>query len=242
MLGNAKTFGFTTDLGLVGTEFNNVSTLFYPTYVVFEIFWVMAVKKWGANSILAVAMVGWSVVTLGTGFVQNYNQAIVVRILLGVFESALLPSLLFVISTVYSREHAAKRVAVLWGASALSGAFGGLIAYGVQLMGARYNLAAWRWLFIIEGCISIAIGGAMWLTLPRNSQQAWFLNAEERALMSARIQRDAAYKGDDKFSWTYVKMAFTDPLIYIASIALFCSTIPLFGFGTFLPTIILGLG
>lgn len=38
---------------------------------------------------------------------------------------------------------------MLYGASALSGAFGGLIVYGIQLMGDRRGLEAWRWLFII---------------------------------------------------------------------------------------------
>lgn len=60
--------------------------------------------------------------------------------------------------------------------------------------------------------------------------------------MMARKQRDAIYKGEDKFSWSYVKMALTDPFIYIAAASLFCSSVPLFGFGTFLPTIIKGLG
>ncbi|KAH7120599.1 major facilitator superfamily domain-containing protein [Dactylonectria macrodidyma] len=241
-IGNARVFGFEEGIGLVGTQFNNLSTLFYPTYVVFEIPWVMGVKKFGANTILAVAMVGWSVVTLGTGFIHNYHQGIAMRLLLGVFESALFPCLAFIISTVYSREQQAKRIAVLYGAIALSGAFGGLIAYGIQLMGERAGLAAWRWLFIIEGCISIVIGLALWMTLPFSSEKAWFLNAEESNIMRLRIQRDVAYKGEEKFSWKYVRMAFTEPIIYIAAVGLFCSSIPLFGFSTFLPTIMVGLG
>jgi sugar phosphate permease len=97
--------------------------------------------------------------------------------------------------------------------------------------------------FIIEGCISLVIGFVILLTLPRDQAKAWFLNAEEKALMSARVQRDAAAnKEGDKLSWKYVRMAISDPVIWIASIALFCSTTPLFGFGTFLPTIIVGLG
>jgi MFS family permease len=106
----------------------------------------MAVKRFGAASVMAVAMVGWSAITLGTGFVKNYHQAIAMRLLLGAFEGALFPSLAFVISNVYSREQQAKRIAVLYGASALSGAFGGLIAYAIQLMGEHQGLSAWRWL------------------------------------------------------------------------------------------------
>lgn len=202
----------------------------------------MSVKRFGANKTLAVAMVCWSVVTLGTGFIKNYAQALVMRLLLGACEAGLFPCLTFFISTVYTRGSQAKRVASLYGASALSGAFGGLIAYGIQTMGERNGLEAWRWLFIIEGIISFVLGGLCWLTLPSTAEKAWFLNEEEKELMMARKQRDAIYKGEDKFSWSYVKMALTDPFIYIAAASLFCSSVPLFGFGTFLPTIIKGLG
>lgn len=202
----------------------------------------MAVKRWGANTVLAAAFISWSAVTIGTGFIKNYGQAIAVRLLLGMFEAGLFPSLTFVISTIYSRESQAKRVAVLYGASALSGAFGGLIAYGIQLMGDRMGLEAWRWLFIIEGVISVVICGGAWFSLPKDAETAWFLTVEEKAMMRARKQRDVVFKGDDKFSWEYAKMAFMDPFIYISAVLLFCSSIPLFGFGTFLPTIIKGLG
>ena len=242
MSGNARVFGFEAGIGLKGIEFNNISTLFYVTYIVFEVPWVMAVKRFGANKVLAIAMVCWSLTTLGTGFIKNYHQAIAVRLLLGAFEAGLFPCLTFFISTVYSRQSQSKRVASLYGASALSGAFGGLIAYGIQTMGERCGLAAWRWLFIIEGIISIVLGGLAWVTLPSSAEEAWFLNPEEKNLMLARKRRDAIYKGDDKFSWAYAKMALLDPFVYMAAFCLFCSSIPLFGFGTFLPTIIKGLG
>lgn len=125
----------------------------------------MAVKKWGPNNVLAIAMTAWSAVTLGTGFIHNYHQAIAVRLILGAFESALFPCLVSVVSTIYTREQQGKRIAVLYGATALSGAFGGLIAYAIQMMGARHGLEAWRWLFVVEGCVSLGVGLALWLDL-----------------------------------------------------------------------------
>lgn len=241
-LGNARIFGFEEELKFTGNQFGDVSSLFYVTYVIFEIPWVLAAKKWGTNVVIAAAIVMWSAVTIGTGFVQNYHQTIVVRLLLGIGEAGIFPALTFLISTIYPRESQGKRVAVLFGASALAGAFGGLIAYGIQLMGERHGLSAWRWLFIVEGIISMVVGIICWLTLPHSSEKAWFLNAEERRLMSDRRQRDIAYTGTDEFSWSFVWMAFTDSMVWVAGISLFCAGIPLFGFGIFLPTIIRGLG
>lgn len=199
-------------------------------------------RKWGTNIVIAVAIISWSVVVIGTGFIQNYTQAVVCRLLLGLTESGIFPALTFIISTVYPRESQGKRIAVLYGATALSGAFGGLIAYGIQLMGDRHGLEAWRWLFIIEGGISIAFGLLCWASLPKTPETAWFLTEEERQIMKDMRLRDVSYTGSDPFSWDFVKMAFTDPMIWVAGIGLFCAGIPLFGFGIFLPTIIKGLG
>lgn len=146
--GNARIFGFEAGLNLSGRQFNDISTVFYATYVLFEVPWVMAVKKFGARSVLAVAMVAWSIVTLCTGFVQNYTQCIVLRLLLGATEAGLFPALTFMISTIWDRKNQAKRVSLLYMSSALSGAFGGLFAFGVQSMGRQRGLDAWRWLFV----------------------------------------------------------------------------------------------
>ncbi|RVX68599.1 hypothetical protein B0A52_07026 [Exophiala mesophila] len=241
-IGNAVVFGLSTDLNLVGRQFNDVVMIFYVTYIVFDIPWVMCVKRFGGHKVLVVAMLGWSIVTLGTGFIQNYGQAIAMRLLLGLFEAGLLCCLTFLISMIYSREQQARRVGVLYYAVTCSGAFGGLIAYGIQSMGSRRGIAAWRWLFIIEGAVSIVVCSLGWLSLPKSAEEAWFLTQEEREVMRARRARDASYAGGNDFSWKYVSMAFSDIHVYVAAICLFCASIPATGFAVFLPTILVGLG
>jgi MFS family permease len=166
----------------------------------------------------------------------------VCRILLGFAEAGLFPGLTFLISTIYTREAQAKRVAVIYAAGAASGAFGGLIAYGIQLMGDQRGLEAWRWLFIVEGCISVAIVILIWFIMPKTPETAWFLTTAEKETMVKKQQRDFLYKGDDKWSWKYAAMAFKDWHIYLAALCSFCSSIPLFGFVNFLPTIIRAMG
>ncbi|KAI5247863.1 high-affinity nicotinic acid transporter [Aureobasidium subglaciale] len=241
-LGNAKVFGFEDGIGLVGNQFNTISTLFYPFYVLFEVPWTMAVKRFGANHVLGIAMIAWSVITLCTGFIQNYSQAIAVRVLLGAFEAGLVPSIVFIISTIWERERQSKRVAIIYASNCLSGAFGGLIAYGIESMGTQHGLESWRWLFIVEGAASIVLCGICWALLPKNAETAWFLSADAKAIMVARKQRNIVTRGSEEFSWSHVRVAFTDPIIYIASASFFSASIALFGFGTFLPTIIKGLG
>lgn len=126
----------------------------------------MAVKRFGPNRALGTALVLWSGVTLGTASVQNYGQAIAVRILLGACEAGISPSFAYLFATIYPREAAAKRVMMTNLANCTSGAFGGLFAWGVQQMGTRRGLATWRWLFIVEFCVTICVGGMGWFLLP----------------------------------------------------------------------------
>ena len=191
---------------------------------------------------LAVTLISWSAFTIAMGFVQNYAQAIVLRLLLGAAEAGLYPGLVFVISTIWPRTSQAKRVSCLALAAATSGAFGGLIAYGIQSMGDRLGIVAWRWLFIIEGVVSIVAGGISLFTLPKTAETAWFLSAEEKAVMIARKHADAVYKGPGEFDWKYVRMALSDPFVYITGLVSMCAAIPLFGIVTFLPTLLKGMG
>jgi hypothetical protein len=103
------------------------------------------------------------------------------------------------------------------------------IAYGIQLMGDRHGLSAWRWLFIVEGIISMVLGAACWATLPKTAEHAWFLNAQERQLMEDKHRKDFVYKGASMLSWADVKLAFADPMVIMAGVCLFCASIPLFG-------------
>lgn len=101
----------------------------------------MAVKLFGPNRVLAIALVMWSLVTIGTGFVHTYGQAVLTRVLLGACEAGVTPGFAFIFSSIYPRESTAKRIALTNLANATSGAFGGLFAYGIQTMGEQRSLA-----------------------------------------------------------------------------------------------------
>jgi len=60
--------------------------------------------------------------------------------------------------------------------------------------------------------------------------------------MALRKERNAAFRGEDKFDKKWIKVAFMDFFVYLASLAFFTSSAAIFGFGLLLPTIIKGLG
>jgi MFS family permease len=119
--------------------------------------------------------------------------------ILNASEAGLAQSFAYLFSTIYPRETAGKRIMTTNLAQCISGSFGGLFAYAVQTMGERRGLAAWRWLFIIEFCITVVIGGIGWLFIPTSAESAWFLTKEEKETMRLKKQRDMMHRGNTKF-------------------------------------------
>lgn len=88
----------------------------------------------------------------------------------------------------------------------------------------------------------MVLGGISLSSLPKNAEEAWFLSPEEKGLMRNRKALYAHYKGADHWDVKYLKMAFTDPLIYLGVLCSLGASVGLFDYTTFLPTILSGLG
>jgi len=143
---------------------------------------------------------------------------------------------------VYRREEQAKRVSYLFSCAALSGAFGGLLAYAILQMDGVSGVAGWRWVYIIEGLFSIVVAIFVWFGLPTDPSQAWFLDAEEREMMRCRNGQRQQYLGSEKFSWDEILIELKDPKLYLSGAIQFMQDILLYGFSTFLPSILKAQG
>lgn len=242
-LGNAAIAGMTEDLDLTGNRLNVAVTLFYVTYVAFEIPAPLILKKARPSRLIPFFILGWSITIIGSAFVKNYAGLLATRLLLGAFESGLFPCLTLYLSTFYKPVEQARRISYLFVAAALSGAFGGLLAYGLTSLHGARGLAGWRWLFLVEGLISIVVGLMSIFLLPDNFQKAWWLKEDEKAMMVVRQEQVRVYQGEsDTFDKGEVKLAFKDPKVWLSAFCQFCADTCSFGFGTFLPVIIRGFG
>ena len=217
-------------------------TLFYVTYVAFEIPCSLVLKKFRAGRMIPLLMFGWSIVLIGTGFMHNTGQLYASRLLLGLFESGMFPCLALYLSTFYKPQEQALRISYLFVSSALSGSFGGLFAYALLKMDGVAGLQGWRWLFIIEGCASVAISIFVFFFLPDDFENARFLNEDEKQMMRVRAAINARYNGKPDFDWGQVKKAALDPKLYISCWSQFMADVCSFGLSSFLPLIIKSFG
>ncbi|KAL7005220.1 hypothetical protein EMMF5_005192 [Cystobasidiomycetes sp. EMM_F5] len=219
----ARLKGLQTDLNLSSIEYSNALSLFFVTYVGLQPF---------ATNLLAYVtkptyficgcMVVWGIISLCTGFVHNYSQILAVRLLLGVAEAVFYvsnhPGALFTLSKFYTRSEIGKRAAWFYSASLVATGFGSLFAAGVigGLNGVN-GTAGWRYLFFVEGAITVGAAVVIALILPNFPHNAYFLTAEERLFAVRRVTEDLGQVDqDDREKWTTSLLVnLTNPTTYL---------------------------
>jgi hypothetical protein len=86
-------------------------------------------------------------------------------------------------------------------------------------MNGTRGLSAWRWLFIIEGGVTVFIAGFGYFILPNFPRTTSWLTEEERQLAAWRLEEDIGQDDwIDSQHQTFghgLKLAFTDPKMYI---------------------------
>lgn len=243
-IGNAYTSGMKDDLRLTSKQYSNCVSVFYSTYLAAELPAVLVLKRTNVKYYMSFLVFSWAIITLCSGFVKSHKSLIALRVLLGTFEGGFFPAMTLIISIVYKPEEQAKRIAFFFGSSALSGAFGGLIATGLASVKDAGGLEGWRWLYIIEGLISVCASVWLFLGLPAKFEHLPFLNERESRLMEIRSKQREQYMGtDEKFNWSFVRDALVDFKTYISCSIQFCQDTIMYGFSTFVTAILkMGLG
>ncbi|KAF3810049.1 putative transporter [Colletotrichum gloeosporioides] len=241
-IGNVKVAGLLDDIGATEQQFSTAVSLFFVTYVPVEVPAVILVKRFEPRFVLTILCIIWSVTTIANGLLKNIGGLYACRLVLGACQGGLFPSLNMYLTMVYKRDELAKRTSYLVSCTALSGAFGGLLAYGLLQMDGVGGYAGWRWVYIVEGAFSILCAFAVWFGLPSDIRKAYFLNENERQLMEVRHQERLDYMGSEELDWQEIKLAFLDAKTWLSAWTQFCQNILTNGFGTFLPSILRAMG
>ena len=243
-IGNSATAGLKANIGLSDLQYSNAVSLLFVTYILSEIPATLLLRKFKPHRFLAMCGACWALVTIGTTFVQSYGSLLACRLLLGLFEGGYFPCLMLYVLIFYKQQEQGLRMAVLLLCAGLAGAFGGLISYAlVQVETDNRWLQGYRLIYLVEGLITVCAIPLVFFVLPDDELNIRYFNVGEKDIMRARARQRAVYMGSDKFDWHEVKLAYMDPKTWFSMVIQFCQDTVLYGFSTFLPTILKsGLG
>ncbi|KAI1786688.1 MFS general substrate transporter [Ganoderma leucocontextum] len=197
-IGAARLRGFENDLGLKGQEFATLLSILYVGYMIMQVPSNMFLNHIGKPSIyLPACMIIWGVISILTGITKDFTGALLTRFFLGFVEAAFFPGALFLLSKWYTRGELGTRIALLYCGNIISNAFGALMASGIlDGMDGKLGRAAWRWLFYIEGALTVFVAICAIFILPDFPTTTRWLSDEERKLAMRRMEEDAGV-GDE---------------------------------------------
>jgi MFS family permease len=115
-------------------------------------------------------------------------------------------------------------VSAFFSSASLSGAFSGILAYGIIHMNGVGHRPGWAWIFILEGLFTVVFGLFSFFILPRSPKHARFFNEKEKAYVVAYLKEDGATGSNeemDMFSWREVGQAFTLPQMWMLAVIFF---------------------
>jgi MFS family permease len=197
-------------------------------------------KKYGPHRVLPIMMFCFGSATLLASSVQNWSGMMALRWFLGMSESAFFPLVIYYLTTFYRRGELARRLALFYAASNIANAFSGLLAFGVFQI--KSKLDSWRYLFILEGALTVSFSFFAYWYLPESASKAKFLTESEKQLAFHRIQIDSSSVVNEKFDFKHAIQIFTNPSTYGFLVIEMCLGVPLQSVSLFLPQIVQRLG
>ncbi|KAG0204509.1 hypothetical protein BGX33_008427 [Mortierella sp. NVP41] len=238
-IGNAKVAGLEKDLNLTPSEYSWALSIFFIGYILAEVPSQMLLKKVGPRKWISGCMFIWGTLTMLLAACKTAASLYATRFFLGIFEAALFPGAVFVISLFYSRGEQALRNGLFFSTATMAGAFGGILAYGIAQMDGIRGLHGWQWIFILEGLPTVLLCFVTIIYLPDYPQTAHFLSQDERDLAVKRLLVDAGPSSNDEvFSWKQFRSVFVDWKTYMHAFPYILTMTPLYALALFLPTLV----
>ena len=226
------------DLSMSDAAFATGAGVFFIGYFFFEVPSNVLLKKFGARMWIARIMISWGVISACMIFVKGEWSFYSMRFLLGLAEAGFFPGVIFYLTLWYPSKLRASRTAWFVAAIAVSGVVGNPISGWImdKLSGAM-NLAGWQWLFLSEGIPSVIVGIWVIFYLDSSIEEAKWLTAEDKALLTNNLIAEDKHKTEHKLA-----DAFKSGKVWVLCAIYFTLMIGLYGIAFWLPTIVKAFG
>ncbi|RAK89335.1 allantoate permease [Aspergillus costaricaensis CBS 115574] len=221
---NAYLSGMEEDLEMFGNQLVTSTSIFTVGYVIGQIPANLLLTRISPRWVIPSLEIGWGIATMCMSSVKSYKALYALRFLVGLFESGFYPGIHYLLGSWYTPQEIGKRAMIFWLAGHIGNLFSGFLqAAAYTNLNGVDGRAGWRWLFIIDGIITLPLALAGYLffpNLPQSGKKTWWITNEEHILSVNRMQ---AIGRAGKEPWSMAKLkrilyswhTYLLPMIYI---------------------------
>ncbi len=190
---------FSAEIGLSAAQYGLGASLFFIGYILFEVPSNMMLERYGARITLTRIMVLWGLVTAGFMLVQSVGAFYVARVLLGIAEAGFLPGMILYLSYWFPASRRGRITSWFTLGIPVAGVIGSpLSGFLMTHFDGWHGLSGWKWMFIIEGGITVFVGLLAWFMLDDRPATSKRLSTEEKSLLTKAIEAEQVEKAGSK--------------------------------------------
>lgn len=226
--GFASAGGMAKDLHITPAVSSLLGSLFFLGYFFFQIPGALYAANKSAKRLIFWSLILWGGLAMATGMISNVGWLIVIRFLLGVVESAVMPAMLIFLSRWFTKTERSRANTFLILGNPVT------ILWMSILSGYLVNAAGWRWMFIWEGLPAVIWAFFWWRLVDDVPKNAKWLTEQEKQELEERLLLE---QKDIKPVKNYAA-AFKSKAVILLSLQYAFWSIGVYGFVMWLPTIL----
>ncbi|KAH7922808.1 MFS general substrate transporter [Leucogyrophana mollusca] len=196
-ISQANTDNFLQDLHLTTDDFNLGNSLYRLSFLIAELPSQLVSKRVGPDVWVPAQISLWSAVALSQFWLSGRTSFLATRFLIGFLEGGFVPDVVLYLSYFYTKTELPIRLAYFWVASYLTTIVSAFLGTAILSLRNSSGRAGWRYLFLIEGLLTLSVGLASFFLMPPGPTQTkawyrpkgWFTEREE-VIMVNRVLRD----------------------------------------------------
>ncbi|KAK0341785.1 hypothetical protein LTR94_024985, partial [Friedmanniomyces endolithicus] len=181
------------DLSMSEAVYGLGAGIFFLGYIACGVPSNLMLKKVGARRWIATLMVIWGGLSTGLMFVRSPEAFYTLRLLTGAAEAGFFPGVVLYLTQWFPSARRGRVMTLFMAAIPISGTLGGPFSGWIlsHFDAGQGGMAAWQWLFLLQGAPTVALGILAWFVLKDSLDQAPWLSEVERQAIMADISQDA---------------------------------------------------